>query len=149
MKLQIGIGADHRGFAYKEQLKLEVLMGDYELVWHDFGTFSAERTDYPPIAQNIVHAMRQKEIHCAVVLCGSGVGMAIAANRFPNIYAGVAWNAEIARVAKEDDNVNFLSIPADYVTLEQVRDIVHAWLTAKFKGGRYAERLSMIDAQKK
>lgn len=147
MKISVGIGADHRGFAFKELLKLEVAAGDYEIVWHDFGCYSAERTDYPPIAHKVVQALQRTEISCAVLLCGSGVGMAIAANRFKHVYSGVAWNPEVARAAKEDDNVNVLSIPADYVDAALLREIVQAWLTATFKGGRYAERLNMIDSK--
>ena len=145
MKIQVGIAADHRGFALKELLKYEVAFGDLEVTWHDVGCFSAERTDYPLFAHKIVQALQRKEISCAVVLCGSGIGMAIAANRFKHVYAGVAWNPDVARAAKEDDNVNVLSIPADYVDSALMREIVQAWLTAQFKGGRYAERLSMVD----
>jgi ribose 5-phosphate isomerase B len=147
MKIKIGIAADHRGFTMKELLKYEVAFGADEVEWHDVGCFTAERTDYPLYAHKIVHALQQKEITCAVVFCGSGVGMAIAANRFKGVYAGVAWNPDIARSAKEDDNVNVLSIPADFVDSTLVREIVAAWLNAKFKGGRYEERLKMIDSK--
>jgi len=145
MKLKIGIGTDHRGFAYKEVVKLDVSWGDFAIEWHDVGAYSDERTDYPIYAHKAVQALQKKEIQYAVLLCGSGVGMAIAANRFPNIYAAVAWNSDVARAAKADDNVNVLCIPADYVTLEQTREIIQAWLAASFKGGRYQRRLEMID----
>lgn len=144
-KFKIGIGTDHRGFAYKEAVKLDVALGDFDIEWHDFGTYTADRTDYPVYAQKVVRALQQKEIQCAVLLCGSGVGMAIAANRFPHIYAAVAWNVDVARAAKADDNVNVLCIPADYVELSEVREIITAWLSASFKSGRYQQRLEMID----
>lgn len=146
-KVIIGIGTDHRGFEYKEVVKLEPFWGDFDLEWHDFGAYDNERSDYPLFAQKTMQALQRGEIQCAVLLCGSGVGMAIAANRFPNIYAAVAWDADVACKAKEDDNVNVLCIPADYVTLEQTREIIQAWLGAQFKGGRYQQRLEMIDSK--
>ena len=79
------------------------------------------------------------------MLCATGVGMAIAANRFPNIYAGLAWNEEIARLSKEDDNVNVLVLPSDFVSNEQMIAMTRAWLSAQFNEGRYAKRIAMID----
>lgn len=145
VKINIAVSADHRGYIFKEYLKLQTQLGNYAIVWHDFGTFSPERTDYPPFAQDVVHAIRKGEVQLGIVLCGSGIGMAIAANRFPGIYAGVAWNPDVARKAKEDDNVNVLSIPADFVQQDDLKKLVEAWLSATFKQGRYADRLAMID----
>jgi ribose 5-phosphate isomerase B len=80
-----------------------------------------------------------------ILLCGTGVGMAITANRFPGVYAGLVWNEEIARLAKEDDKVNILVLPADFVSLDQLVAMVKAWQTAQFNEGRYAKRIAMID----
>ena len=110
LKVNIGISSDHRGYAFKEYLKFQTLIGDYTIVWHDFGCFTSERCDYPPFAQKVAQAIRKHEVQWGVVLCGSGIGMAIAANRYPGIYAGIAWNSDVARKAKEDDNVNVLRI---------------------------------------
>jgi ribose 5-phosphate isomerase B len=78
-------------------------------------------------------------------LCGSGVGMSIAANRHPGIFAALAWNQEVARQCKEDDNANVLVLPADFISEDQMMGIIMAWLGARFKGGRYQERIKMID----
>ena len=145
-QITIAIGTDHRGFAYKEQLKLLDESGDYAINWQDKGCFSAERTDYPPFGQAVAQALLNHEAHFGVLLCGSGIGMAIAANRYPSIYAGVAWNSTVAQKAREDDHVNILVIPADYITQEQLISIFEAWLLASPKPGRYADRLAMIDA---
>ena len=83
--------------------------------------------------------------HEGIFVCGSGVGPSIAANRFKGIYAALCWNQEVARFAKEKNGANILILPADYLTLEQAFLIIEAWVGATFKGGRYQERLNMID----
>ena len=92
--------------------------------------------------------MHEGHVDGVVLLCGSGNGMAIAANRFKGVFACVAWNADVARVAKQDDNCNVLVIPADYIQQEEITEIISSWLNATFKGGRYAERLALIDTFK-
>lgn len=146
MNLRIAIGADHRGFEMKRQLTEMTHLGSYAIDWIDVGTFNSKRTDYPQFALKVVNLLRNGEADKGILLCGSGIGMAIAANRFAGMYAGVVWNESVARAACEDDNVNILSLPADYLTSNAVPGIVDAWLSARFKKGRYQERLEMIDA---
>ena len=143
--MKIAIGADHRGFKQKTII-LSALAQEADVACIDVGTETSERTDYPIYAQAVVRLMLNGEAQLGILLCGSGAGIAIAANRYTGIYAGVAWLAEVAAVIKEHDNVNVLVIPSDYVSDEQVMPIVKAWLQARFKEGRYAERLCMIDA---
>ena len=78
-------------------------------------------------------------------ICGSGIGMSIAANRYPKIYAALCWNESVAKVAKSDDGANVLIPPADYVSIDDALKIVKAWMDAEFKGGRYQDRLELID----
>lgn len=144
--MNILIGTDHRGFLYKESLIKETKIGSHDLSWIDKGTYSPERTDYPLFAAKVVSDMKKGVADRAVLICGSGIGMALVANRVNGIYAGVAWNANVARIAREDDNINVLVIPADYVSFQDTRSIIEAWLDARFKEGRYAQRISMIDA---
>lgn len=143
---RVAIGTDHRGFALKESLKEIVAMGDYMVSWVDVGAYNDERSDYPVFAIRAIEAIKFGDADCAVLLCGSGAGMAIAANRYHGMYAALAWNVETARLAKEDDNANILVLPADYITPELAHDMVTAWLLAQFKGGRYAQRVSIIDS---
>lgn len=143
--MKIAIGADHRGFSGKEYLKQHVVMKDNPIIWLDVGTFQSDRVDYPIFAQQVCEAILSKKVDCGVLLCGTGIGMAIVANRFPKIYAGVAWNEEVAGASKRADNSNVLVIPSDFVSLEESVAIVHAWLTAIFQGGRYQQRIGMID----
>ncbi len=141
--MHIAIGADHRGYAQKKLVLEQFSNPSYSLI--DVGVDSGERTDFPLYTDKVVNAIKQKEAELGILLCGSGIGMAIAANRHHGIYAGVVWNEAIARKAKEHNNVNVLVLPSDYITDEQVLPIVYAWLDASFNGGRYAERIAMID----
>lgn len=143
--MNIAIGADHRGFQYKAYIKQYVVGSEDPIAWIDVGANNEERSDYPIFARAAVKVMQEKEAQLGILLCGSGVGMAILANRFRGMFAGVAWNEEIARVSREDDNTNILVIPADFISSEQAVRIVNVWLTARFKGGRYQERITMID----
>lgn len=142
--MNIAIGSDHHGFAHKELIK-KWARGPQHLAWIDVGCTSTTPCDYPEFAHAVVQAMAAKKADVGILLCGTGVGMAMTANRCPGIYAGMAWNEEIARLNKEHDNVNVLVIPADYVSKEQVVAIVNAWLNAQFLGGRHQERIEMID----
>jgi ribose 5-phosphate isomerase B len=145
--VNIAIGADHRGFEYKTYIKQQVGK-DTSITWIDVGAHDDARSDYPIFARAVVQAMQDKKADSGILLCGSGVGMAILANRFAHMFAGVAWNEEIARMSKEDDNTNILVLPADFITIEQSVRIVNAWLRAQFKGGRYQKRIDMINAVK-
>lgn len=145
-KVTLVIGADHRGYHYKEMLKHIDELSGYTISWIDVGAFTDERSDYPLFAHKAIEVLQEKKADLAVLLCGSGIGMALAANRYTKVYAGVVWNREVARQAREDDNVNVLVIPADYVDAETTRAMLCAWLGATFKKGRYEERIAMIDA---
>jgi ribose 5-phosphate isomerase B len=139
--MKISIGADHRGFAIKQVL-IETLQS---VEWLDVGAHSDDASDYPVFAHRVVAAMQQKQAAAGVLLCGSGIGMSIAANRHPGIYAGLCWAPAVATVAKEHDNINLLVLPADFITAEQACAIVRAWLAAKPLGSRHQDRLTAID----
>lgn len=142
--MKIAIGADHRGFLKKQLLMTAFNNREYQLI--DMGTYASERTDYPIFARKVMHEIINGDAQLGILLCGSGIGMAIVANRYQTTYAGVVWNETVAKAAKEDDNVNVLVLPCDYIDDNQVLPIVNAWLQASFKKDRYAERLAMIDA---
>jgi len=140
-KIRIAIGADHRGYELKESLKhLE------QYAWFDVGTTSNQRTDYPLFAAVVVGMVLKGDVDCGVLICGSGSGMAIAANRHPGIYAAVAWNSDVARAIKADDNCNVLVLPSDFIDQTVATQLIDVWQKTAFKSGRYQERLFMIDA---
>lgn len=146
--LTIAIGADHRGYDHKMVIQTGVSLETKPIEWIDVGTFSPERSDYPPFAHAVVSSLRSKQAQLGILICGTGAGMAIAANRFAHIYAGVAWDEMIARRLREEDSVNVLVIPSDFVTPAESIPIILSWLNGTFKGGRYADRIRMIDEWK-
>lgn len=147
VKMKITLGTDHRGFVLKELLKKHTNIASLEIEWVDCGAYDAIRSDYPIFVDKVCAAMNSKSVDYGILLCGSGIGMSIAANRHPGIYAALVWNQEVARVSKEDDNANVLVLPADFISEVEMLAIVTAWLGATFKGGRYQERLAMIDTE--
>lgn len=141
-KMKISIGSDHKGYQLKEFLKAHFT----EHEWSDVGTLDdEERTDYPVFSKKVCKEVLDEKVERGILLCGSGIGMAIAANRFSGIYAALCWSAEVACVAREDDLANVLVLAADFIDDELAVKIVDIWLSAEFKGGRYQERLNMID----
>ena len=143
--MRIAIGTDHRGFEHKDFIIKNFHVEGCDVQWIDVGAFNAERSDYPEFARLVVEKMLNGSADLGVLLCGSGIGMAIAANRFSGIYAGLVWNDNLARLAREDDNVNLLVLPADFISHQQAVTIIQCWLAAEFKGGRHAKRLEMVD----
>ena len=139
--MKIIIGADHRGYA----LKQELIAAIPEYSWLDSGAHTAERSDYPLFAADVCQSILAGTAELGILLCGTGVGMSIAANRYPGIYAALCWNASLARLAREDDGANVLVLPADFVSPAQAVCVVQAWLAASFKGGRYQERLALLE----
>jgi len=139
--MKIAIGTDHRGFIHKEFIKKN--MSEHE--WIDVGTYDRERTDYPIYAQKVLDLFLHHKVDYGLLLCSTGIGMAIAANRHSSVYAAVVWNEEVARQAKAEDNINILVLPSDFILLEESVAIIRVWLSTDFKGGRYLERLKMID----
>lgn len=143
--MNIVIGSDHHGFKHKESIREQSVFGDHAVTWIDVGAFDEQRSDYPVFTKKAIAIMRESKASRGVLLCGTGVGMAIAANRYSGIYAALAWNQEIARQAREHDNANVLVIPSDYVSHEQAIEMIRLWLSVEFLGDRYQHRIAMID----
>ena len=139
----IPIGADHAGFALKERLRQELVALGYEPL--DLGTYSAESTDYPDFAHPVAQRVESGDANRGVLLCGTGLGMAYAANRHHGVRAAVAWTPEIARLARAHNDANVLVLPARFVTEQQGLEILRAWLTEPFEGGRHQRRVSKIE----
>ena len=147
--MKIGIASDHKGFELKSQLIKSLFLPDFDIQWKDLGCASVDRCDYPPLAADLCKKLIAGKIEYGILICGSGVGMSIAANRFAGIYAALVWNEKVATMAKEADNANVLVLPAEFVSFAQAQEIIRDWIEAKFKGGRYKKRLDMIDENKK
>src|SRR5204863_563563 len=143
MVKRIALGADHAGFEEKETIKKT--LDDLGVEYTDMGTTSPESVDYPDYAKRVAEAVSSGEVDQGLLVCGSGTGMAIAANKVHGVRAAVAWNEDIARLAREHNNANVLSLPARFSTPEEMDKIVHAWFSANFEGGRHERRVEKID----
>lgn len=139
----IAIGADHGGFKFKEEIKK--YLDETDIKYKDFGTYSEERTDYPIYAEKVSKAIQNKECENGILICKSGAGMTITANKFKGIRATIGFNQDVIRASKADDNINVLVLCSEYMTVSQAIAIVRIWLGTPFKGGRYEERLQMIE----
>jgi ribose 5-phosphate isomerase B len=142
MSIKIALGADHAGYEEKERLK--TTLDELGVQYEDFGTVSTDSVDYPDYARKVGEAVAHGQYDQGLLVCGSGTGMAIAANKVPGVRAAVAWNEEIARLAREHNDANVLSLAARYTTPEENEKIVRAWFGAHFDGGRHQRRVDKI-----
>ncbi|MFN7927204.1 MAG: ribose 5-phosphate isomerase B [Blastocatellia bacterium] len=139
------MGSDHAGYEEKEAIKqqLSALNVEYE----DFGTDSATTSvDYPDFAERVGHAVTSGQAERGILVCGTGIGVSIAANKIPGIRAALAWNAETAELARTHNDANILTVGARTTAPETIKEIVNAYLTHQFAGGRHAERVAKIAA---
>jgi ribose 5-phosphate isomerase B len=141
----IPIGADHAGFALKERLKSELARLGYETL--DVGAYSAASVDYPDFAHEVASRVEHGDAARGVLLCGTGLGMAYAANRHPGVRAAVAWAPEIAKLAREHNDANVLVLPARFVSEDEGIEILRTWLDTEFEGGRHARRVAKIEQE--
>ena len=142
--MKIAIGADHAGFRYKALLKRHLADLGHEVT--DFGTGSTEPVDYPPIIRPVAEAVAAGRFERGVILGGSGNGEAIVANRVRGVRCTVCWNVESARLARQHNDANVLSLGERLIPEAELVPIVTAWLTTAFDGGRHARRIALIDS---
>jgi ribose 5-phosphate isomerase B len=142
--MKIGIGSDHAGFDYKE--KIRKLLADLGHSVTDFGTNSAQPVDYPLFIRPVAEAVSRGECERGVVLGGSGNGEAIVANRVRGIRCALCWNLESARLARQHNDANMISLGQRMISVETALDIVRVWLDTPFEGGRHQHRIELIDA---
>lgn len=141
--MKIAIGSDHAGFQYKGKI-IEFLKSlDHEV--RDFGTFSEEPVDYPLFIRPVAEAVARGEFERGIVLGGSGNGEAMVANRVKKVRCALCWNVESARLGRQHNNANVISLGQRMITLETALEIVKTWLDTPFEGGRHQRRIDMID----
>lgn len=143
--MKIALASDHAGYAEKERLK--PLLRELGLQVDDLGTGSEDAVDYPDYARKVAEQVAAGRAEQGVLVCGSGTGMAITANKVPGIRAAVAWSEETARLAREHNDANVLAIGARTTPPEQIPAIVRAWFSADFEGGHHAERVNKIEGK--
>ena len=144
MAYKIAIGGDHAGYTYKSLL-IKVLENMGHQV-QDFGPGSEASVDYPDHVHPLAKAVIKKEADLGILICGSGNGVAITANKYQEIRAALCWNTELAKLAREHNDANVLCLPARFVTEAQAEEMVKVFLETAFEGGRHLNRVNKIAA---
>jgi|SRR5690348_16628359 RpiB/LacA/LacB family sugar-phosphate isomerase len=142
--MKIALGSDHAGYSEKEKLK--PLLQELGVDVSDLGTTSEQSVDYPDYAAKVAEQVARGDVDQGLLVCASGTGMAITANKVPGVRAAVAWSEETARLARQHNDANVLAIGARTTPQEEIPKIVRAWFDAQFEGGRHDNRVAKIKA---
>lgn len=148
--MRIAIGSDHAGFKAKAQLEdwLRTPKGGSHQIL-DLGTGTEESCDYPDFAGHVAKAVAEGRADKGLLFCGTGIGMAMAANKIDGIRAAVVWDPVVASLAVEHNDANVLCLPARFLTQKKAQGILKSFFTAKFEGGRHLRRVKKITALEK
>jgi len=138
----IAIGSDHAGYLHKKYLLQKLISEGYLL--KDFGCLTQESVDYPDIVHPLIQKINVGEYKRGIIICGTGNGVAMVANKYPNIRAAVCWNRDLAKLAREHNDSNVLSLPARFITKEEALESVKTFLVTPFEGGRHERRVNKI-----
>ena len=139
---KIAIGSDHAGFELKEQVK--EYLTNHHINYQDFGTFSEERADYPDYAHPVANAVEHNEADLGILICGSGNGINMTANKHQGIRSALCWREDIAEMARLHNDANIIALPARYISKEVALKCVDAFLNTDFEGGRHIQRVKKI-----
>src|ERR1035437_1395744 len=139
---KIAIGSDHAGFCTKEKIKEFLISKGY--IVEDFGTRSEKSVDYPDFAPPFANAVEKDKSYRGVLVCGSGNGVCMTANKHKDIRAALCWNTEIAELSRKHNDANIVCIPARFITIELAENIVDVFLNTGFEGGRHEKRVKKI-----
>ena len=140
--MKIGIGNDHIGYSLKLEIVKHLKELGHEVV--DFGHHNEERTDYPIYGEAVANAVVNKEVDCGILICGTGVGISLAANKVNGIRAVVCSEPYSAMLSKQHNNTNILAFGARVVGVDLAKMIVNSWLNASYEAGRHTKRIDMI-----
>jgi len=140
----IALGADHAGFEYKERIK--ELLKSLGLAFEDLGTFSNESTDYPDYGHKVAEEVSSGKAEYGILVCGTGIGMSIVANKHEGVRASNVESVEAARLARQHNNANVLSLGERVIPEEMAMKIVRIWLETPFEGGRHERRVEQLNA---
>jgi ribose 5-phosphate isomerase B len=138
----IPIASDHAGYEAKEITKK--LLEEFGHMPVDFGTHSPDSVDYPDFAVQVAKKVSSGEHDSGILICGSGQGMCMTANKFPNVRGALVYSVEVARLARQHNNANILCLPGRELDNGQIRDILEAWFSSDFEGGRHERRVGKI-----
>lgn len=136
----IAIGCDHGGYLLKEKIKKDYVNTEFK----DFGTFSEESIDFPDVAFPLAENVAKGECEKGILICRSGIGMTIAANKVKGVRCALCYSEATAKSAKQHNNANIIAIGADEIDYDMVKRVIDTWLSADFLGGKYQLRLDKI-----
>lgn len=139
----LGIACDHAGFELKEHLK--TVFGAQGFRFQDFGTHSADSVDYPDFAHALAKEIENGNLSRGILVCGSGVGVSITANKHPHVRCALCWKTDIAKLCRQHNDANVVALPARFLDKGEAEDIVNAFLSTAFEGGRHQKRVDKID----
>ena len=139
----IAIGSDHGGYKLKEEIKK--YLEEKEIEYTDCGTFNEERAEYPEIAQALATEIQDRQAEKGIIICRSGIGMSIVANKFKGIRCAKCNEEEEAKFSRMHNNSNILALGADYMDISKAIRIVRTWIATEFEGGRHETRVKMIE----
>ncbi len=140
--MKVSVGSDHRGVSQRRSAAIAAEDLGHSVI--QTGPSSDESVDYPDIAAVVARSVAKGEADRGVLVCGTGIGMSIAANKIPGIRAAVAWDLESAQLSRRHNDANVLCLPGNTLTDEEIDAIVHVWLTTSFEGGRHQTRVDKI-----
>ena len=141
-ELPVVIGCDHAGYEYKEAIKK--MLGDKGVQVEDKGTYSADSTDYPDYAHPVAEMVESGKAAYGILICGSGNGVCMTANKHKGIRAALCWNEELAALARKHNNANVLCIPSRFISLDIAQKMVETFSVTEFEGGRHQKRVEKI-----
>lgn len=140
--MKIAIGNDHAGTEYKKDVVVFLESKGIEVI--NYGTDTEDSVDYPDFVHPVANAVDRKEVDFGIIICGSGNGANMTANKYQGVRSALCWAPEIAKLAREHNNANILSVPARYVSQTQAIDMVEIFLETEFEGGRHQNRIDKI-----
>ncbi|WP_196590772.1 ribose 5-phosphate isomerase B [Pectinatus frisingensis] len=140
--MKIAIGNDHVAYKMKQEIVEYLTQNGYDVL--NFGTDSTERCDYPVYGEKVAHAVVNKQVSAGILICGTGIGISLAANKVKGIRAAVCSEPYSAKLSKQHNNTNILAFGARVIGIETAKMIIDEWLNAKFEGGRHQKRIDMI-----
>jgi ribose 5-phosphate isomerase B len=138
----LALAGDHAGFPLKKFISEKLLAAGYKV--HDFGTFSEESTDYPDFAHSLGSAVDKGEYERGIVICGSGNGVNMVVNKYPNVRGALVWNSEQAELTRKHNNANVLSLPGRFIDFDEAWKAVQLFIDTDFEGGRHQRRVDKI-----
>jgi len=140
--MRISIGNDHAGVEYKNYIKEYLLAKDIEV--NNYGTDSLDSVDYPDFAHPVSNDVNEEKADLGILICGSGNGVCMTANKYKNVRAALCWNKELALLSKSHNNANIVCIPARFIEKEEALEIIKTFISQEFEGGRHERRVNKI-----